>query len=228
MRHPAAASTSLSSRKFCDYVAHELANPLNGMLMSAEVIEKYVEADPRAMDEIGDLTQMLRKEIKRLIILLKELRASRVLACVNLSPTSLPPLIRETLAVQSESYRRRGIRIEESLPLELPRLMADKIKIQQAFLNLCKNAVEAMPDGGVLTLRAYATEHWVCLDISDTGNGIPETLQIFEPDITNKPNGAGLGLAIVREIVQQHNGEIAYETSGKGTTFHIKFPLRSE
>jgi two-component system nitrogen regulation sensor histidine kinase NtrY len=76
-----------------------------------------------------------------------------------------------------------------------------------------------------LTLRSYSIEGWVCLDIADTGDGIPEPLPGFEPDITNKPQSNSLGLAIVREIVKRQKGMVSYTTRwGKGTTFHLKFP----
>jgi signal transduction histidine kinase len=104
--------------------------------------------------------------------------------------------------------------------------MADPGKLRQILLNLCKNAVEAMPKGGTLTLESYTSEKWVCLDVSDTGEGIPETMPIFEPAATNKPQGTGFGLLIVREIIQQHKGRISYTTErGKGTTFHLSFPV---
>ena len=66
----------------------------------------------------------------------------------------------------------------------------------------------------------------MCLDVADTGDGIPEAMLIFEPAVTNKPQSSGLGLAIVREIVKQHNGTVSYTTQrGKGTTFHLEFPI---
>lgn len=104
--------------------------------------------------------------------------------------------------------------------------MGDRNKLRQVLLNLCKNAVEAMPNGGTLTIRCCANEEWLCLDIADTGNGIPAGMPVFEPAVTDKPQGGGLGLAIVREIVQQHRGSVSYTTVlGKRSTFHLKFPI---
>ena len=221
-------NTSFSSHKFCDYIAHELAGPLNGMLMSVDAIGRYFEANPHAADELGDLPAILESEIKRLILLLKELRSSRVLGDVNLQPTSLQAEIRELLALQSEYYDQCRIKINRYGPADLPRIMADRSKLRQVLLNICKNAVEAMPNGGTLTLRSYTSAEWVCLDISDTGEGIPDTMRVFEPAVTNKPQSSGLGLAIVREIVKQHKGTVSYTTErGKGTTFHLKFPIHA-
>ncbi len=220
--------TSLASPGLCDYLAHELSNPLNGMRLSVEAIERSLVGNPRAMDEIGDLLVILSKEIKRLIGLLKALRWSGVPVDVDLRPTFLAAEISELLGLQSAYYEQRGIRINRHVPLDLPCIMADRDKLRQVLLNLSKNAIEAMPNGGTLTLRGYASEQWLCLDIADTGEGIPEAMPVFEPAITNKPQSRGLGLAIVREIVKQHRGTVSYTSRlGKGTTFHLKFPIRA-
>lgn len=217
---------SLSLCKHCDYIAHELANPLNGMLMGIELIEKYLQTSPHAAHEIGDLPGLLKSEIQRLSLLVKERRGSGAPVDIDLQPTSLPMEIRELLALESIYYVKRGIRVNQQLPLDLPRIMADRDKLRQVLLNLCKNAVEAMPNGGTLTFRTYASMEWLCLDIADTGEGIPEAMRVFQRAVTNKSQGNGLGLAIVREIVKQHRGTVSYTTRwGKGTTFHLKFPI---
>jgi signal transduction histidine kinase len=220
--------TSFSSHELCDYVGHELSNPLNGMLLSMELIEKYVETYPRARNDIGELLRLLKKETIRLVSILEELRSSGALSEIDLRPMSLAAEIRELLALQSGYYQQRRIRINQCVPLDLPPIMADRNKLRQALLNLCKNALEAMPNGGTLTFRSYASEKWLCLDIADTGNGIPEEMDVFEPAVTNKPQSSGLGLAIVREIVKRHWGRVSYTSElGKGTTFHLKFPIQA-
>ena len=226
MPEPDAVSPYFSQPKFFQYIAHELANPLNGMLVSVGALESYAEANPGAMDEIGDLLGILRNEVNRLVLLLNELRSSGVLRDIVLQPTSLPAEISELLALESAYYEQRRVRIDLDVPLDLPGMMADRNKLRQVLLNLCKNAVEAMPNGGTLTIRGCASEAWLCLDITDTGNGIPAGMPVFEPAVTDKPQGSGLGLAIVREIVHQHKGTVSYTTQlGKGTTFHLKFPI---
>lgn len=225
MREPEAVDPALFSLKFSDYVTHELANPLNGMLGGVEIMEKYFAANPRAMDEIGEVLAILKKEIQRLILLLQELRSSGSLFESHLQPISVAAEVRELLALESAYYARSRIRVNLEVPSDLPLIKADKDKLRQVLLNLCKNAVEAMPNGGTLTLRSYAIHGWVCIDIADTGDGIPQAMPVFEPAVTNKPQSNGLGLAIVREIVKQHNGTVSYTTRlGKGTTFHLKFP----
>ena len=196
------------------------------MLVSVGALESYAEANPGAMDEIGDLLGILRNEVNRLVLLLNELRSTGVLRDIVLQPTSLPAEISELLALESACYEQRRVRINLDVPLDLPGMMADRNKLRQVLLNLSKNAVEAMPNGGTLTIRGRASEAWLCLDITDTGNGIPAGMPVFEPAVTDKPQGSGLGLAIVREIVHQHKGTVSYTTQlGKGTTFHLKFPI---
>lgn len=228
MTKPKPVTTSDASRNFCNYITHEVANPLNGMLMGVELIERYFQANPKALDEMGELPRILKREVMRLILLLKELRSSGVLNGVDLQPTSPATEIRELLALQSAYYHKRSIRVYQHVPADLPPIMADRNKLRQALLNLCKNALEAMPNGGTLTLRGYVSDEWLCLDIADTGDGIPEALEIFEPGVTDKPRSSGLGLAIAREIVKQHSGTLSYTTqAGIGTMFHLTFPLQA-
>lgn len=228
MGDPKPAVRCFTSGKFRDWIAHELANPLHGMLWSVEAMEKYLKANPPAKKAIGDLPGYLKEEIKRLIVLLSQLRSSGVLVDINLRPTSLPEQIRKLLAVESDYYKERGIRIDLDLSSGLPLIMADRDKIKQVILNLCNNAVEAMPNGGSLRLRSYRSGGWLCLDIGDTGGGIPEAMRVFEPAVTNKAQSNGLGLAIVREIIKQHKGRISYTSQlSEGTTFHLKFPIEA-
>jgi signal transduction histidine kinase len=104
--------------------------------------------------------------------------------------------------------------------------MADAAKLKQVFLNLYKNAFEAMHDGGILTVSAMERQQTVCVDIRDSGEGIPEGMQIFEPFVTDKPYGTGLGLAVVKWIILAHGGTISYTSkAGEETVFHLSFPI---
>ena len=104
--------------------------------------------------------------------------------------------------------------------------MLDRDKIKQAILNLCQNAVEAMPDGGTLTLRTPRAKDRAVIEVQDTGTGIAKDLDIFKAFTTTKKEGMGLGLSIVRQIVSAHSGTIDYVSEiGKGTTFRIALPL---
>ena len=122
-----------------------------------------------------------------------------------------------------------AIRMERDISPELPLLNVDEQKLQQVLLNIYKNGVEAMPSGGTLTAKAYPEARNVVIEIGDTGVGIPNDLDIFEPFTTTKDKGTGLGLMIVRQIVAAHGGSISYRSKqGEGTTFRIVLPCSAK
>ena len=100
-------------------------------------------------------------------------------------------------------------------------------KLKQALINLCKNGVEAMAEGGLLRIRVSKVDGYVVLEVSDTGPGLPEGLDVFEPFVTTKEHGTGLGLSVVREIALAHGGTISYNSEpGKGTSFCMMLPIK--
>jgi len=118
------------------------------------------------------------------------------------------------------------IQIERSFGARLPEIVADADKLKQVFLNLFKNAVEAMPEGGLLTIRGEPRERDVVVQVIDTGVGIAEGVDPFEPFRTTKLEGTGLGLSIVKEIVVAHGGTLTYASqAGQGTTFNLTLPI---
>jgi signal transduction histidine kinase len=115
--------------------------------------------------------------------------------------------------------------VEQAIPADLPLIMADADKIKQVVLNLCKNAVEAMPEGGTLTVRGSHSGENVILEIVDTGVGVPSTVDIFTPFTTTKTSGTGLGLMIVRQIVSMHKGHLTYSREANSeTVFRLTLP----
>lgn len=134
----------------------------------------------------------------------------------------------EVLALQRAQYINRGILVEQKIPANLPPVMADSDKLKQVFLNLCKNAAEAMWDGGKLTIRASKGSQDAIVEVSDTGGGIPDGIDIWAPFTTTKRRGTGLGLMIARQIVADHRGTITYASEPRtGTTFRLTLPLSS-
>jgi signal transduction histidine kinase len=117
------------------------------------------------------------------------------------------------------------IEIIERLDTDLPAVWGDPDKLKQVFLNLIKNAFEAMPNGGTLTAKVYATADGVCAEISDTGVGIADGLDVFDLFRSTKTHGSGLGLPIARQIVLAHHGSIDYTSQlGQATTFRVVLP----
>lgn len=144
---------------------------------------------------------------------------------LDFRPVSLTAVVADVLAVETLSYAPRGITVEQAFPPDLPPVWADAEKIKQMVLNLCKNAAEAMVGGGTLTVSADSGDEYVRLEVTDTGVGIPAGVDIFEPFITTKTQGTGLGLTIVRQLVAAHNGTLTYRSvPGEGTTFTLTLP----
>jgi signal transduction histidine kinase len=125
---------------------------------------------------------------------------------------------------------RRQVQLRVECAASLPPLQADGSLLQQALHSLIANALDAMPHGGILTIRGQLLEdgHWVQLQISDTGHGIPREhmARVFRPFFTTKPHGLGVGLVLAKGIVERHGGTMALTSSvGQGTTVSLHFPI---
>jgi PAS domain S-box-containing protein len=207
--------------------AHEVGNPLNGISTSLQFLQlQLAEKDPTV--QLGSTLELVLKEIYRVGSLLNDFRSLARPQNIDLRPTSMPGLVEELLTTQEAEYTSRGIVVEQDFPPDLPMVMADSRRLKQALLNLVKNAVEAMAEGGTLTIRGRHLAGVVSLEITDTGVGIPDDFEVFQLFKTTKEHGTGLGLAIIRQIISAHQGTISYQSEpGKGTTFTISMPVDS-
>jgi signal transduction histidine kinase len=209
-------------------IVHEIGNPLNGIYTTVQLLERFATRQKNSADDVSTI-QDLKREISRLNALLQELRSFSRSQQLTLQPTNLTALMAEVLAIETPSYTECGIHVEQDFSSELPETLTDPEKLKQVILNLCKNAVEAMPESGTLTVRGYRTGDQVCLEVQDTGGGIPEGVEIFDLFTTTKPDGTGLGLPIVRQIVLAHVGTLTYtSTPGQGTTFTVTLPVHPQ
>jgi len=207
-------------------LAHEIANPLNGMAMSIQLLERRLT---EFADETIKLTlKRISNEVSRLKTLLSEFRTLSARETYDFRPTQLAEIAEEICSMEREKYVSKGIRLEVEVQSGLPLVLADRAKIKQLLLNLCKNAEEAMVDGGTLTIRAQESGGNVIVELRDTGVGIAKGIDIFEPFKTTKASGTGLGLVIGRQIVSRHNGSLSYISEpGKGTSFFLTLPAYS-
>ena len=210
-------------------LAHEIGNPLNGMYTTAQLLERYIAQPHTPEDEtISAAIHDLKSETNRLRFLLRDLRSLARPQYLDLQPLSLTDLVTDVIDLEKALYDEQGIRVEQNFAVELPAVPADRERLKQVILNVCKNAAEAMPEGGTLGIRAYQTGDQVCVDIHDTGEGIPNGQDVFAPFVSTKPEGTGLGLSIVQQIVSAHQGTISYTSEpGKGTTFTLCLSLVS-
>lgn len=206
---------------------HEIGNPLNGIYMTLQLLERRLQQAGVSDEKNLATFQTIVKEIHRLSALLGDFRSLYRDGRYHFQPVSLVQVVDQLLDVEQAEYARQGICVESLLDRDLPAVTADGDRLKQALLNLCKNAVEAMPQGGILTLRAKQLAGEMIVEVADTGSGIPEGIDIWEPFKTTKRMGTGLGLVIVRQIIAAHGGTITYESdAGKGTTFRLSLPLK--
>jgi PAS domain S-box-containing protein len=205
--------------------AHEIGNPLNGLSTSLQILSQMLHGSSQDPLFVETLDLSLQ-ELQRLTALLNDYRAFARPQSVEVQPADLRQIFDEVLAPTIKYYNQRGIKVELDFEQNLPLIPVDPEKIKQVILNLCKNAVEAMPDGGILKCKGYQKANRVILEVVDTGTGIPKDLEVFQLFKTTKPEGTGLGLPIVEQILSEHRGTVNYISElGKGTTFIVSLPL---
>jgi PAS domain S-box-containing protein len=208
-------------------LAHEIGNPLNGISTTVQLLEHFVSKEnlPSAQPMLSSIHD-LKSEIHRLTTLLNEFKNIAWPQKLALAPVDVPRLLQALVGLIEKRASRQRIEVSVDCEAGLPLLDGDADKLKEALLHVLDNAVEAMPRGGTLRIKAYRYEEAVCIDISDTGVGIPENFKVFDLFSSTKPHGTGFGLFVVQQIVLAHDGTITYSsTPGQGTTFHLTFTV---
>jgi two-component system NtrC family sensor kinase len=218
--------------KLAATVAHELNNPLAGILTYAKLVERTFKESGGALDEQSELDRylhLIQKEASRSGTIVRNLLTFARRSGSEFALHPLKPIMERSMMLIRHHIEMSGIQLESELPADDLTLLCDGDQIQQALLALLINAVEAMPNGGALRLMAESTDDFVVIYVEDTGVGIPEEAltRIFEPFFSTKndAHGAGLGLAVVYGIVQWHGGKIEVDSQlNRGTRFRIALP----
>ncbi|MEN6381846.1 MAG: ATP-binding protein [Rectinema sp.] len=210
-------------------VAHEIKNPLASIRIQLGIIRRILEKNYNKKTEpIFNNISLVEQEIDRLnSIVVDFLFAVRPMD-ITLIRDSIEDVIKEVVEIMGNEASEQHINIVTEFEDKLPEVMIDRKHLKQALLNIVKNAIAAMPNGGTLTISAVTKDDELQISISDTGIGIPEELltKIFEPYFTTKESGTGLGLTITFKIIKEHNGEITVESKpSKGSTFTIHLPI---
>ena len=208
-------------------LTHEIGNRLNGISTTIQMLDYGLARQPGLADGIlTETVQDLKTETYRMQAVLKDLRTFTTAHILHVQPTNLAAMAAEIVCSKASQSQALGIRIEQIFPNDLPWVAADRDKLFLVLLNLCTNAIEAMPGGGALTMSATASADQVWLQVQDTGVGIPDGVNVFEPFHTTKAGGTGLGLAIVKQIVEAHGGRITFTSDPDrgGTTFTLMLP----
>lgn len=202
--------------------AHEVGNPLNSLQLQAQLLERQLKKTPVG-DGATETLGRMRTELSRLGRLLEEFRHRN--SRLHMAPVNVGQCLQDLIHLHLQPLARAELRLVDDIPGDLPLVHGNADKLIQVFVNLCKNAIEAMPHGGTLTIRATTIDAGVLVEVKDTGHGISQDVDAFELFRTTKDKGMGLGLAIVRQIVEAHRGTIRYESQpGAGTTFSVTLP----
>jgi two-component system, sporulation sensor kinase E len=210
-------------------LAHEIRNPLNGMSTTVQFLERSLQGNFEPSKEmIVDTIHDLKSEITRLQALLGDFHAISHPQQINSRRVDIAELVRGLISLALPESLKQKIEIVEQFDDGLPLISGDPDKLKQVFLNLIKNAFEAMPNGGTLTAKVYGFSEEARIEISDTGVGIPDGLNVFDLFCSTKAHGTGLGLAIARQIISAHNGAIDYSSRVGMTTFRVTLPASNE
>jgi signal transduction histidine kinase len=211
-------------------VAHELNNPINNIILTASMLrEDFSElSGEECLELVGDLvgeSERAQKIVRNLLDFARESEA-------ELESHSVEGIVEETLRLASNQIKLAKVKVCVETEENIPAIHGDRRQLQQVFLNLVLNALDAMPGGGSLNLKVMNSENreFVAVAFEDTGMGIPKQhlRDIFDPFFTSKKaaKGTGLGLSVSLGIVQGHGGDIRVQSEvGKGTVFTVLLPI---
>ncbi len=200
-------------------VVHEVRNPLSAIKGAVEILEDEIpEESPRR-----EFAQIAKTEVERINKLVTEFLKFARPPILSRTTTRVNDLVNSTIQLLASQTAAAGVEIKRELASDLPDIEIDGEQITQVLLNLGINAIEAMPDGGTMTFRTRSEGNGVAIEVEDTGVGVPAEIigQIFDPFLTTKDKGSGLGLSVAHRIVTKHEGTIVAESRPKGTLFRI-------
>lgn len=210
-------------------VAHEIRNPLNAISMATQRLKRdFTPLDSGKAEDFQNLSGVIKDEIKRLNGIIEEFLSFSKSRRLALSYFSLTEVLQKIVNLIREEASARGITIETKWRLSQVIIPMDINKLQQAFLNLIKNAMESIPaEGNIIITVDREGKNYIVVSISDTGCGMTaeEIERIFSPEYTTKEKGLGLGVTLASEIIRGHGGDIrVISRKGEGTTFEVILP----
>jgi len=215
-------------------LAHEIKQPIAASITSANALLRWLAHDPPDLERVRAAATRIEQEGNRAADVINNLRSFyKKGAPAKRRIVDVKDIIREITVLLGDEALRHSVTIRSELDELVPHILADRVQLQQVFMNLMLNAIEAMKEtGGELTIRSGLNpEGQLFISISDTGVGLPAegTDRIFNAFHTTKPQGTGMGLAITRSILESHGGRIwATPNRGAGATFHFTLPVETE
>ncbi|MCX8070394.1 MAG: DUF3365 domain-containing protein [Thermodesulfovibrionales bacterium] len=205
-------------------IAHEINNPLGGMrLCFNNLIESEMDEQSRQLH-----IKTINSGFDRIQRITKQLLDFAKGSPLSMRLISICQVMDNVLQLSSYLLSKKSLTVIKKFDEDMPLINADSNKLEQVFLNLIINAVHATDPFGTITVKCWKEDNYCIVSVSDTGKGIPEGIRskIFDPFFTTKgvDEGTGLGLTVAKSIIEQHRGEITFETSERGTTFYVKLP----
>jgi PAS domain S-box-containing protein len=211
-------------------LAHEIKQPIAAAITSANSCVEWLAHEPPNLDRARAAAAKVDKYGNRAAEIIDRIRSLYRKSPPQRELVDVNGIIQELLTLLKGEAYRFSVAIRTDLSTELPKIMADRVQLQQVFMNLILNAIEAMKDsGGELTVKSELQDGQLQFSVSDSGVGLPmeKMDQIFSAFFTTKPQGSGMGLAISRSIVESHGGQLwACANSGGGASFHFTLPLQ--
>jgi PAS domain S-box-containing protein len=212
-------------------IAHEVNQPLTAVVANGHACLRWLSASPPNVAKAIEAAERIVKDGKDAGEVVRRVRSLFKRTSVERVPLDLGEVIGEVLHLLDSYPARKHVSVETRLDPDLPSVFADRVQLQQLVLNLMLNGLEALePVSGrvkQLSVRASHDHQQVVVRISDNGTGLDDSIAAFEPFVTTKPEGMGLGLAICRSIVAAHDGTLSAERNvGFGTTFTVTLPIR--
>ena len=209
-------------------IAHEINQPLTGVLTFAHLLLKKFKDEPQTRKDLETIvreTTRIKGIVQGILDFAREMPMQK-------RQRRLQDILEQTLEIIIHQQRFFGVTLKKEFDESVPEVVVDSNLMEQVFMNIILNALDAMHGSGTLTVRTRRQDNWVEIDLEDTGVGMPESMldKIFDPFFTTKDStegmGMGLGLAISYGIVKNHNGDIQVSSKvGRGTTFTIRLPL---
>ena len=215
-------------------LAHEIRNPLSSLGIHVQLLEEDIaRSAPQIQERATGRFEIIRGELQRLDNLVKQFLSLAGPSSVSLQPVDVPRVANHVCKLLRPEAAARNIEVGFAAAPDLPALAADPVQLTQALVNLVLNAVQAVGRDGriVIAARLDETGGWMLLTVQDSGPGVPVERQsvIFEPFVTTKDEGSGLGLWIVQQIVLAHGGTVgAANAPAGGAVFTLQLPLRGK